>query len=152
MINDNTIVKVKVPRHLYEAIQKKLALKEAYEKEMKEADKKEDDEKPKYAGTKMSKGDVLSKVGKGKQSRKVQGDKAKAYQPVHSRVYKEGEDGQLNESVLLAGLATLLGVGGSIIAALVSDLRKAKTKEEKADVLRGIANTIAGSKGISDRF
>ena len=34
-ITDNTLVKVKVPKHLYEAIQKKLALKE--EEEMKKS-------------------------------------------------------------------------------------------------------------------
>ena len=55
---------------------------------------------------------------------------------------KQLDENQLNESVLLAGLATLLGVGGSLVAALVSDLRKAKTKEEKAAVLRGAADAI----------
>jgi hypothetical protein len=55
---------------------------------------------------------------------------------------KQLDENQLNESVLLAGLATLLGVGGTLVAALVSDLRKAKTKEEKAAVLRRAADTI----------
>ena len=55
---------------------------------------------------------------------------------------KQLDENQLNESVLLAGLATLLGVGGTLVAALVSDLRKAKTKEEKAAVLRGAADAI----------
>jgi hypothetical protein len=55
---------------------------------------------------------------------------------------KQLDENQLNESVLLAGLATLLGVGGTLVAALVSDLRKAKTKEEKAEVLRNAADKI----------
>ena len=55
---------------------------------------------------------------------------------------KQLDENQLNESVLLAGLATLLGVGGTLVAALVNDLRKAKTKEEKAAVLRGAADAI----------
>jgi len=44
--------------------------------------------------------------------------------------------------VLIAGLATLLGVGGTLVAALISDLRKAKTKEEKANILRRAADNI----------
>lgn len=113
-INDNTVVKVRVPKHLYEAIKARIAMKEN-----KKAEEPED-EKPKYAGTKMSKSDVLSKVGKGKQSRKVSGDKAKAYQPVHSRVYKEGEE--MNENLMdilstvdmetLGMIATALGITG----------------------------------------
>jgi len=55
---------------------------------------------------------------------------------------KQLDENQLNESVLLAGLATLLGVGGTLVAALVNDLRKAKTKEEKAAVLRKAADAI----------
>lgn len=132
MINDNTIVKVKVPKYLYEAIQKKLALKEAQENK----DGKPESDKPKYAGMKMSKKDVLSSVGKGKQSRKVSGDKAKAYQPVHSRVYKEGEN--LEEGLMdlllsvdmetLGMIATALGVTGG--AKKLADM----IKKEKADI------------------
>jgi hypothetical protein len=59
-------------------------------------------------------------------------------------------ENQLNESVLLAGLATLLGVGGTLVAALVKDLKNAKTKEEKADVLRRAAGGIEKSMGASD--
>jgi hypothetical protein len=60
------------------------------------------------------------------------------------KVKGEKEKEKLDEvsDVLIAGLATLLGVGGTIVAALVSDLRKAKTKEEKAAVLRRAASTI----------
>ena len=60
------------------------------------------------------------------------------------KVKGEKEKEKLEEvsDVLIAGLATLLGVGGTIVAALVSDLRKAKTKEEKAAVLRGAADAI----------
>ncbi|NDC22729.1 MAG: hypothetical protein EBZ49_01180 [Proteobacteria bacterium] len=129
MINDNTIVKVKVPKHLYEAIQKKLALKEAEDK------KAEEPKKSEYAGMKMSKSGALDKVGKSKQS-KVSGDKAKAYQPVHSRVYKEGEN--LEENIVdllqsvdmetLGMIATALGItgGAAKLAAMI--------KKEKSDI------------------
>jgi hypothetical protein len=45
-------------------------------------------------------------------------------------------------------LATLLGVGGSLAAAIISDLRKAKTPEEKKQVLQSIAGQISKSKGL----
>jgi hypothetical protein len=45
-------------------------------------------------------------------------------------------------------LATLLGVGGSIAAALINDLRKAKTPEEKKRVLQSVAGQISKSKGL----
>jgi hypothetical protein len=93
-INDNTIVKVKVPRHLYEAVKARITMLENAKVE----EAKEDDEKPKYAGAKMSKTDVLNEVGKSKQNTKLKGAKASAYQPVHSRVYKEGEE-MMSESL-----------------------------------------------------
>ena len=92
-ISDKTVVRVRVPKNLYEAIQKKLALKEVDEAKtpsyVKSTDSEED--KPKYAGINMSKTNVMNKVGKGKQSKKITGAKAAAYQPVHSGVYKEEE-------------------------------------------------------------
>lgn len=93
-ITDDTLVKVKVPRRLYESIKSKLVLREAQEIEEKkgkegEEDKKEDD-KPKYAGTKMSKGDRMNQVGRSKPNT-VRGDMAKAYTPVHAMA-KEGEE------------------------------------------------------------
>jgi hypothetical protein len=45
-------------------------------------------------------------------------------------------------------LATLLGVGGSLAAAIISDLRKAKTPEEKKRVLQSVAGQISKSKGL----
>jgi hypothetical protein len=45
-------------------------------------------------------------------------------------------------------LATLLGVGGSLAAAIINDLRKAKTPEEKKRVLQSVAGQISKSKGL----
>lgn len=162
-ITDDTLVKVKVPRHLYESIKSKMALKEAQmgmvqveisfqDKEdqsnfeqtygfspstsnyvqgqvsasevpdvidtlsnvygisvkivnsasreglaekKKEEDEKE--EKPKYAGTKMSKSAVMDKVGRSR-TKTIRGDKAKAYTPVHAMA-KEGEE-PIHEDVM----------------------------------------------------
>ncbi len=128
-IDDNTVVRVRVPKALYEAIQKKIALREAEEvEEGKVKDAETEEDKPKYAGMNMSKTNVLNKVGKGKQSRKITGAKAAAYQPVHSRIYKEGdqvEEGaqdiiswmsQPENMETLGMIATALGITGGAAA------------------------------------
>lgn len=59
------------------------------------------------------------------------------------------DENQLNEvaGVLIAGLATLLGVGGTLVAALINDLRKAKTPEEKQQVFKRNAANIERAMG-----
>jgi len=55
------------------------------------------------------------------------------------------EKDQMDEAMapeLIAGLATLLGVGGSIAAAMVKDLKGAKTPEEKKKVLQNWSGQI----------
>jgi hypothetical protein len=64
---------------------------------------------------------------------------------------KIDENEEVSESLLADAapiLATLLGVGGSIAAALVSDLRKAKTPEEKKQILQSLSSQISRSKGF----
>jgi hypothetical protein len=64
---------------------------------------------------------------------------------------KIDENEEVAESLLADAapiLATLLGVGGSIAAALVSDLRKAKTPEEKKQILQSLSSQISRSKGF----
>ena len=66
---------------------------------------------------------------------------------------KIDENEEVSESLFADAapiLATLLGVGGSLAAALISDLRKAKTPEEKKQLLQRIATQITRSKGIDD--
>jgi hypothetical protein len=64
---------------------------------------------------------------------------------------KIDENEEVSESLLADAapiLATLLGVGGTLAAAIVSDLRKAKTPEEKKQVLQSLASQISRSKGL----
>ena len=64
---------------------------------------------------------------------------------------KLDENEEVSESLFADAapiLATLLGVGGSLAAAIISDLRKAKTPEEKKRVLQSIAGQITKSKGL----
>lgn len=71
--------------------------------------------------------------------------------PMKEMETKVAEEG-LDESVLtdpnfIAGVATLVGGAGAVAAALIKDLRKAKTPEEKAEVLRSAASSIEQAKG-----
>lgn len=64
---------------------------------------------------------------------------------------KIDENEEVSESLMADAapiLATLLGVGGTLAAAIVSDLRKAKTPEEKKQVLQSLAAQINRSKGL----
>ena len=64
---------------------------------------------------------------------------------------KIDENEDVSESLLADAapiLATLLGVGGTLAASIIADLRKAKTPEEKKQVLQSVANQISKSKGF----
>jgi hypothetical protein len=66
---------------------------------------------------------------------------------------KIDENEDVNESLLADAapiLATLLGVGGTLAVSIVNDLRKAKTPEEKKQVLQSLASQISKSKGIDN--
>jgi len=64
---------------------------------------------------------------------------------------KIDENEEVSESLLADAapiLATLLGVGGTLAASIIADLRKAKTPEEKKQVLQSVASQISKSKGF----
>ena len=64
---------------------------------------------------------------------------------------KIDENEDVSESLLADAapiLATLLGVGGTLAASIINDLRKAKTPEEKKQVLQSVASQISKSKGF----
>ena len=71
---------------------------------------------------------------------------------------KVAEEGKLKEftgsetemSAVYTMLATALGVGVPLAAAVIKDLRKAKTPEEKKKVLQSMASQIDKSKGVSE--
>jgi hypothetical protein len=64
---------------------------------------------------------------------------------------KLDENEEVSESLMADAapiLATLLGVGGTLAASIINDLRKAKTPEEKKQVLQSVAGQISKSKGL----
>jgi hypothetical protein len=57
------------------------------------------------------------------------------------------QEGEVNENLLsdpnfIAGATTLAALGGTFLVSLIKDLKKAKTKEERKEILKSIANTI----------
>ena len=79
---------------------------------------------------------------------KTKSHSPKPMKEMETEVAEEG----LDESVLtdpnfIAGIATLVGGASAVAAALIKDLKKAKTPEEKAEVLRSAASSIEQSKG-----
>ena len=66
---------------------------------------------------------------------------------------KIDENEEVSESLFADAapiLATLLGVGGTLAISIVNDLRKAKSPEEKKQVLQSLASQISKSKGIDN--
>ncbi len=55
---------------------------------------------------------------------------------------EEGGVGSLTDPNFIAGVATLLGVGGTILTAYISALKKAKTPEEKAKVKDDLGKAV----------
>jgi hypothetical protein len=55
---------------------------------------------------------------------------------------EEGGVGSLTDPNFIAGVATLLGVGGTILTAYISALKKAKTPEEKAKVKADLGKAV----------
>lgn len=98
-ISENTKVRIRVPKRLYEAVQA----------EMQKHDMEEGMDHDMEEGEELEEASIVS------------------------------------DPNFIAGLATLLGVGGSLAASLVKDLRKAKTPEEKKAAKQKMASAIQGS-------
>jgi hypothetical protein len=55
--------------------------------------------------------------------------------------------GTFTDPNFIAGMATLLGVGGTLAAALIKNLMQAKSPEEKANIISRAAGAIEKAKG-----
>ena len=63
------------------------------------------------------------------------------------KMMNEAGVGTLTDPNFIAGMATLLGVGGTLAAALIKSLMQAKTPEEKANVINKAADAVEKAKG-----
>ena len=69
-------------------------------------------------------------------------DEDKKKQLDENEELEEGGVGSLTDPNFIAGAATLLGVGGTILTAYINALRKAKTPEEKAKVKADLGKAV----------
>ena len=96
---------------------------------------------------KMTKDELKEMVRQELQS--VLAEKKKAKDEENKEKIDENEE--VSENLMADAapiLATLLGVGGTLAASIINDLRKAKTPEEKKQVLQSVAGQISKSKGL----
>ena len=124
-MNDNTILRIKVPAHLYESVKEQLTLKEAKAK-------------PHYgAGMEV-----------------VKEKKAKPVKDGMTKVEEEKVEENVSEAVdpnLIGGILGLLLGSGPILATLIRQYKDATTDEEKAEVLKKASQAI-GSKMSGDKL
>ena len=163
-MNDNTILRIKVPAHLYESVKEQLTLTEAKkaghnlgagmelvkEKKMKAPkdgiQKVEEVNNIEETDNKMEmKTRTLDelKAAKDKLEKKIQEMQGKD----EANKMEEAEIGSFMDPNFIAGLATLLGVGGTLVTALVKDLKKAKSPEEKKAVFAKASDSIETAMG-----
>lgn len=152
-MNDNTILRIKVPAHLYESVKEQLTINEAAkakahygagmevvkEKKMKvpkDGMKKIEEEKDQKMEMKTRTLDEL-KAAKDKLEKKIEEMSGK------DKV-EEVDLGNLMDPNFIGGVAAILGVGVPLVAAAIKDMKKAKTPEEKAAVRQKLAKA-AGS-------
>ena len=122
-MNDNTILRIKVPAHLYESVKEQLTLTEAKNK-------------PHYgAGMEVVK----------EKKMKTPKDGMKKIEDTPKEEVKEENVAEAVDPNLIAGVLGFLMGGGPIVATILKQYKDAKTPEEKKDVLKQ-ASAAIGSK------
>ena len=122
-MNDNTILRIKVPAHLYESVKEQLTLTEAKNK-------------PHYgAGMEVVK----------EKKMKTPKDGMKKIEDAPKEEVKEENVAEAVDPNLIAGVLGFLMGGGPIVATILKQYKDAKTPEEKKDVLKKASSAI-GSK------
>lgn len=151
-MNDNTILRIKVPAHLYESVKEQLTINEAKKsthnlgagmelvKEKKMKVPKDGMKKVEETNENMEKKTrTLDELKKAKDAL----DK-KIHEMEGMDKVEEVDLGNLMDPNFLGGVAAILGVGVPLVTAAIKDMKKAKTPEEKAAVRKKLANA-AGS-------
>lgn len=162
-MKDSQMLRVRVPKALYESIQAELHKKEEM-KETHEMDETHDTMEENVLTDPNFIGGLSALLGVGgalaaaivrdlKRAKTPEEKKqilGKAAQGIGRTM--SGDQG-MNEGVLtdpnfIGGLAALLGVGGALAAAIVRDLKRAKSPEEKKQILakaaQGVGKTMSG--------
>lgn len=87
---------------------------------------------------KLTKSELKEMVRQELQS--VLAEKKKSEEPIE-------EASVLTDPNFIAGISTLLGIGGAFAASLIKDLKSAKTPEEKKQVLDSVVSNIGTKMG-----
>ena len=123
-MNDNTVLRIKVPAHLYESVKEQLTLTEAKNK-------------PHY-------GAGMEVVKEKKMKTPKDGMKKVEEAPKEEAKMEEAVDPNL-----IAGVLGFLMGGGPIVATILKQYKDAKTPEEKKDVLKKASQAIGSKMGGS---
>ena len=157
-MNDNTILRIKVPAHLYESVKEQLTINEAKKEAKAFSDWKVVKEKkaPKKEMEKVEEVNNIEEIDnkmemKNRTLDELKAAKAKLEKKIaemeNGHKMEEAEIGSLMDPNFIAGLATLLGVGGTLVTALVKDLKNAKSPEEKKQVFAKASDSIETAMG-----
>ena len=155
-MNDNTILRIKVPAHLYESVKKQLTITEAKKGAHNlgagmELVKEKKMKVPKDGMKKVEETIEETNENMEKKTRTLD-ELKKAKDALDKKIHEmEGMDkveevdlGNLMDPNFIGGVAAILGVGVPLVTAAIKDMKKAKTPEEKAAVRKKLANA-AGS-------
>lgn len=165
-MNDNTIVRIKVPAHLYESVKEQLTLNEAKKakhhygagmeviKEKKTKAPKEEKKKVEEAITGTDQDieqlkDLYLRIKKMEQEG-TDLDSAIQFAMFDVQNPEASKELSINEAIdpnLIAGILGLVLGGGPIVASIVRDYKNAKTPEEKKQVLQQAAQTVGTKMG-----
>lgn len=155
-MNDNTILRIKVPAHLYESVKEQLTINEAKKGAHNlgagmELVKEKKMKVPKDGMKKVEETIEETNENMEKKTRTLD-ELKKAKDALDKKIHEmEGMDkveevdlGNLMDPNFIGGVAAILGVGVPLVTAAIKDMKKAKTPEEKAAVRKKLANA-AGS-------
>lgn len=148
-MNDNTILRIKVPAHLYESVKEQLTLTEAKKSGKAFGDWKVVKEKklPKDGMKKVEETlENNEEMKKDLSLEEMKAHKAEIEKKIEEmEMAAKKEEGTLNEAVdpnLIAGIIGILFGSLPILYTLIKDYRKAKTPEEKKAVFSKAADVI----------
>ena len=157
-MNDNTILRIKVPAHLYESVKEQLTINEAAKAKAHygagmEVVKEKKMKVPKDGMKKVEEINQIEEIDKEMEKKtRTLDELKKAKDALDKKINEmEGMDkveeidlGNLMDPNFIGGVAAILGVGVPLVAAAIKDMKKAKTPEEKAAVRQKLAKA-AGS-------
>ena len=159
-MNDNTILRIKVPAHLYESVKEQLTINEAAKAKAHygagmEVVKEKKMKVPKDGMKKVEEVNQIEETDKEmekktrtldelKKAKDALDKKINEMEMASKNKVEEVDLGNLMDPNFIGGVAAILGVGVPLVAAAIKDMKKAKTPEEKAAVRQKLAKA-AGS-------